>query len=439
MLYRKIEGFIRQHLTSGSDKVLIIQGARQIGKSYIIRHVGESLFTNFIEINFVEDKEGPANFKNIHSTSDFYIQLSALYGNRLGTRENTLVFFDEIQEYPQFLTLLKFLRQENKYTYVASGSLLGVTLRQTTSIPIGSITIKDMYPLDFEEFLIANGYGDDALEYIKDRFERRQPLSESMHARTMQLFRHYLIAGGMPDAVNMFIQEGNIAKVREIQSDIINLYKIDASKYDAAHRLNIRRIYEMIPSAMENKKKRIVIKDIENTKGVRYEKYMEDFEYVISSGIAIAVRAISNPKFPLLESTSKNLLKLYMNDVGLLTNLLYSYNIKPIVENIPSVNLGSVYETVTAQELQCHTPHLYYYDNKKNGEVDFLVDDYRNLSVLPIEVKSGKDYQRHTSLTRFLNTPDYGIGRAVVLYDGREVALRRGALYLPIYFVGMLV
>ena len=434
MLYRKIGEKIRSHLTSGSDKILIVEGARQIGKSFIIRHVGSQLFKNVIEINFAEDKEGAELYRDIRTTEDFYLQLSTTAGEKMGKKEDTLIFLDEIQEYPQFLTLLKFFRQEARFTFIASGSLLGVTLRQTTSIPIGSIAIMDMYPLDFEEFLIANGYNQEALDYIKKQYRALQPLSEAMHKRTLDLFLRYLIVGGMPDAVNMYLSEKNITKVRNIQSDIINLYKIDASKYDTDRRLNIRRIYDMVPSAMENKKKRITIKDIEDKQGARFEQYAEDFEYVISSGIALDVRAISNPKFPLLESSAKNLIKLYMNDVGLLTSLLYGTNIKAILDNVESVNLGSVYETAVAQELKCRSKQLFYYDNKKYGEVDFLIDDYSTLSVLPIEVKSGKDYTRHTSLSRFVATPDYGIKKAYVLSNAREIKMKDGIAHLPIYY-----
>lgn len=191
----------------------------------------------------------------------------------------------------------------------------------------------------------------------------------------------------------------------------------------------------MIPSTLENKKKRIVIKDIENKTWKRTENYLEEFDYLISAGVALEVKAISKPSYPLIENSGKNLLKLYLNDVGILSSIYYHNNIKAVMDDIRSINLGSVYETVVAQELKAHGYRLYYYDNKKNGEVDFLIDDADNLSNIPIEVKSGKDYNIHSSLTRFLSTEEYNIKRAYVLSNEQNVYTKWGITYIPIYYV----
>ena len=223
--------------------------------------------------------------------------------------------------------------------------------------------------------------------------------------------------------------------MREVQRDILNLYKIDASQYDTERRLVIRKIYEMIPSNMENKKKRIVVKRIEDKAGHKqFSDYADEFEYLTNSGIALSVQAISNPRFPLIESESKNLIKLYLNDVGLLTSLLYGLNINAVLGDERSINLGSVYESVVAQELHAHGSKLHYYDNKQRGEVDFLIDDFKSLTVLPIEVKSGKDYTIHSALTKFLSTPDYTVARAIVLCNEREVKTINGITYMPVYY-----
>lgn len=424
-------------MKSDTDKILVLEGARQIGKSYIVREVGKRLFKNFVEINFVEDDEGRKMFKNIRTTEDFYLSLSMVAGNKLGNRDDTLVFIDEIQQYPQYLTMLKFLRQEKRYRFVASGSLLGITLRSTTSIPIGSIVRKEMHQLDFEEFLIANGLGKDAIDVMRHNFMENRSLSEEMHNRMLDLFRRFLLVGGMPDAVNTYLATHNIVKVREIQESIHTLYGDDASKYeqDNGRSLLIRRIFDMIPSQMENKKKRIVAKEIRNKSGDRFSRYSEEFEYLISSGIALDVHAIANPKYPLKESVQKNLLKLYLNDVGMLSCQLYHNNLLPILNDEKSINLGSIYENVVAQELKAHGHHLFYYDNRQRGEVDFLIDDYLQLSVLPIEVKSGKDYMVHSALSKMVSVPDYYVQSGVVLSNEREVKLVGKILYLPIYYV----
>jgi predicted AAA+ superfamily ATPase len=435
MLYRKIEKQIKDYLESSDNKVLLVEGARQVGKSYIIRHVCSAMYENYIEINMVEDRENSQSFATAKSLEDFYFVLSTVAGEKLrnATRENTVVFLDEIQEYPHLLTLLKFLNADGRFTYIASGSLLGVAMRYTTSVPVGSLRIMTMYPLDFEEFLIANNFGQYAIDTIKSKLLARETLSESIHSRLMDLFRKYLIVGGMPDAVNEYVKTQNIVEIRAIQQDIMRLYAADASKYESGRRLQIKRLYELIPSNMENKKKRVVIKDIEGKKGSRYSDYVDEFEYLISSGIALEVMAISNPKYPLAETMTKNLMKLYMNDVGLLTAVLYETNVMPIIRDERSINLGSVYESVVASELKAHGRRLYYYDNKKHGEVDFLINDTKLVSVVPIEVKSGKDYKIHSAIERMTETEDYAIETGYVLSNEREIVERGKIVYMPVY------
>lgn len=435
MLYRKIASVIEEHLRSDSDRILLVDGARQVGKTYIIRYLGKKLFPNFIELNMVEDSIGDQLFLNTKTVEDFYLQVSMLAGDKMGKKEDTLIFLDEIQAYPHLLTLLKFLRQDNRYTYIASGSLLGVTLSETTSIPMGSIRKIRMFPLDFEEFLYANGMNETVLQALRQKFENMETLEESMHNKMMDLFRKYLLAGGMPDAVNAYVQEKNIFMVREIQREIHDYYAADASKYDEERRLKIRRIYDLIPSNLENKKKRVVAQRIENKKGKTFADYEDEFEYLISAGIALAVQAISTPVFPLFESSGKNLLKLYLNDVGILSAILYGTNIRAILDDVKSINLGSVYESVVASELAAHGHRLFYYDNRSRGEVDYLIDDYDSLSVVPIEVKSGKDYTVHSALNTFVKNEDYHITKAYVLSNTREIKTKGKIIYIPIYFV----
>lgn len=435
MLFRKIEKDIEEYFNSNSNKILIIDGARQIGKSYIIRNTAKKHFDNYIELNFVEDSLGDRLFANVNTVEDFYLQVSMKDGDKMDKKENTLIFLDEIQVYPQLLTLLKFLKQDDRYTYIASGSLLGVTLRKTTSIPIGSITVKQMYPLDFEEFLVANGFNQIAIDSLRAKFNKRESLDEPTHNKVMDLFRKYLLVGGLPDAINTYLESKNIVNVRNIQKEIHEYYGDDASKYDTDNKLKIKRIFDMIPSNMENKKKRVVAQNIENKKGKRFLDYQDEFDYLINAGISLDVRAISNPVFPLAQSSEKNLLKLYLNDVGILTGLLYSTNIRAILDDKKSINLGSVYETVVAQELKAHGFELFYYDNRSKGEVDFLIDDFATLSTVPIEVKSGKDYTVHSALNTFMSNKDYQIEYGYVLSNEREIATKNGITYLPIYDV----
>lgn len=435
MLYRKIETLIESHLKSDSKKILLIDGARQVGKTYIVRYVGSRLFENLIELNMVEDSLGDRLFANTKTVEDFYLQVSMLAGDKMKEKENTLIFIDEIQAYPHLLTLLKFLSQDGKFTYVASGSLLGVTLSQTTSIPMGSIRKVRMFPLDFEEFLYANGMNETAVSALRKKFEKLESLDEPMHNKMMDLFRKYLLVGGLPDAVNTYLSDKNIQSVREIQNEIRDYYSADASKYDAERKLKIRRVYDLIPSNMENKKKRVVAQKIENKKGKTFSDYEDEFEYLISAGIALNVQAISNPVFPLIESAGKNLLKLYLNDVGILTGILYGNNIRAVLDDEKSINLGSVYESAVASELIAHGYKLFYYDNRSKGEVDYLIDDYESLSVVPIEVKSGKDYTVHSALNNLVTNEDYHIKKAFVVSNERTVKTKGKIIYIPIYYI----
>ena len=383
----------------------------------------------------VNDRDGARVFADIKGTEDFYVRLSAVAGRRLGTKDDTLVFIDEIQAYPSLLTMLKFLNDEERFTYIVSGSLLGVTMQKTLSIPGGRIETLHMYPLDFEEFLWANGVGNEVIDNMKERFNNRQSSDDGLHRRMMELFKTYLLIGGLPQAVNTYLDSQNIYRVRKIHEGIYNLYREDASQYSQKEKLQIRRLYDLIPSNMENRKKRLRFNEVEEKRSKSARDYEDDIEYLISAGVALEVRAISNPTFPLISSAKKNLLKLYLNDVGLLSYVFFKHNVTAIKDDLLSINLGSVYETVVASELQAHGHPLFYYDNKQKGEVDFLIDDYDNLTVLPIEVKSGKDYSTHRALDRFIANTDYRVQQAIVLTNDGTSRTEGNTSYLPIYYI----
>ena len=292
-----------------------------------------------------------------------------------------------------------------------------------------------MFPLDFEEFLYANGMNELAISAMRKKFARLEALDEDMHNKMMDLFRKFLLVGGLPDAVNAYLETKNIQTVRAIQNEIHDYYAADAAKYGDERKLKIRRIYDLIPSNMENKKKRIVVQSIENKKGKTFNNYADEFDYLIGAGIALNEQALANPSFPQIESSEKNLLKLYLNDVGILTSILYGNNINAVLKDEKSINLGSVYETVVASELIAHGYKLFYYDNRSKGEVAYLIDDYDSLSAVPIEVKSGKDYTVHSALNTFVKNEDYHIKKAFVVSNERKVAQNGKIIYIPIYYI----
>ncbi len=432
MLYRKIEKTLNNYYNNKKGKILVITGARQIGKSFIIRNTASKRFKNYIEINLKDDYDNKQYFSHIHDIKSFYMQISVEYGDKLGNIDDTIIFLDEIQVYPHLLTLLKALRKDNKYRYIASGSLLGITLKHTF-IPMGTIEEAKMYPLDFEEFLIANGSNEYLINNLRDSFYKLKPINEDIHNKILNYFRNYLICGGLPDSVNAFL-ENNIKSTRKNQEDTFQYYQDDAAQYDNLNNLKIKRIYSYLPSYMENKVKRINFKKIENKINANYIKYEDEFDYLISSGIALPTKAISNPVFPLNESMSKNLIKLYYNDVGILSNLLFKDNIRVLLDVEKGHNLGSIYETAAACELIAHGHTLYYFDSKKVGEVDFLINDYDLSSPVAIEIKSGKDINNFRAITRLIKNP-YNIKKGYIFSNKGIIKKENNLIYLPIYMI----
>ena len=433
MFYRKIEEKINDYYLDKDAKILVIDGARQIGKSFIIRETGKRFFKHFIEINLKNDWEGNRFFENIRTIEDFYLQVSALYGNDLGNVSNTMIFLDEIQSYPHLLTMLKPLKADARYRYICSGSLLGITL-QHTFIPMGSIDEVKMFPMDFEEFLLASNVGKDVISYLRNCFVERIPPAEGIHKTILGLFKRYLLSGGLPDSVKAFVEAKNVYEMRENQTLTYRYYSDDAAKYDKEHSLKIRRIYDYLPSYMENKVKRIQFNKIEGASKASMGRYQDEFYYLISSGCVLDAKAVSNPVFPLCQSTSKNLIKLYYNDVGLLTNILYKNNIDALLNKDRGVNLGSVYETVCAMELSAHGHELYYFDSKKVGEVDFLLNDYENTSILPIEIKSGNDQNNFRAIPKLVKEP-YNLRQGYIFGNENIIEEKSNLITFPIYMI----
>lgn len=433
MFYRKIEEKINDYYLDKDAKILVIDGARQIGKSFIIRETGKRFFKHFIEINLKNDWEGNRFFENIRTIEDFYLQVSALYGNDLDNVSNTMIFLDEIQSYPHLLTMLKPLKADARYRYICSGSLLGITL-QHTFIPMGSIDEVKMFPMDFEEFLLASNVGKDVISYLRNCFVERIPPAEGIHKTILGLFKRYLLSGGLPDSVKAFVEAKNVYEMRENQTLTYRYYSDDAAKYDKEHSLKIRRIYDYLPSYMENKVKRIQFNKIEGASKASMGRYQDEFDYLISSGCVLDAKAVSNPVFPLCQSTNKNLIKLYYNDVGLLTNILYKNNIDALLNKDRGVNLGSVYETVCAMELSAHGHELYYFDSKKVGEVDFLLNDYENTSILPIEIKSGNDQNNFRAIPKLVKEP-YNLRQGYIFGNENIIEEKSNLITFPIYMI----
>ena len=345
-----------------------------------------------------------------------------------------MIFFDEVQECKEMVTAIKFLVDEGSYKYVMSGSLLGVELKDLRSVPVGYMEEMEMYPLDLQEFFKAIGIGSDVIGHLRKSFEERRPVDDFIHRRMLEAVRLYLIIGGMPAVVQKYIETNNLRRVYEEQRGIIHTYKRDIAKYELNKKLQIEEIYELIPSELNAKNKRFILKEL-NEKA-RFSKYEESFLWLKDAGVAIPVYNIEEPRVPLLLSKQRNLFKLFLNDVGLLA-AMYGGNIQTrLLSQDTNINFGSVYENLVAQELCAHGFYqqhsLYYFNSKKQGELDFVVE-YDN-NVLPIEVKSGKDYERHNALSNVMANVEYDVPQAYVFCQ-ENIHTKEKISYYPIYMI----
>lgn len=427
MLKRKIDAYIRNYYET-TRNALLITGVRQIGKTYSIRQFGKS-FKSFVEINFVEMPEAVELFKDAKSSADILLRLSAIASVPL-IKGQTLVFFDEVQQCPDIVTAIKFLVDDGSYRYILSGSLLGIELKDLRSEPVGYMGVKDMYPLDFEEFISCVGINDAVIGALREAWQNRTAVDEFIHGKILELFRLYLVVGGMPAAVNKYLESNNLQEVMTVQQDIIRLYKRDIAQYDPNNKLYIEEIFNLIPPELNAKNKRFILKRL--NEHAKFERIEASFLWLTNAGVALPVYNVEEPKMPLLLARSRNLFKLFQSDIGLLA-CQYAEGIQlRIIKGDKSINFGSIYENAVAQELVAHDIVPYYYNNKKRGELDFVVE--LDSKVLPIEVKSGKDYEIHRALSNIMDCGEYDLPQAIV-FNNDNLQVVGKIVYAPIYMV----
>lgn len=427
MLKRKIDRYIRQYYDTNRN-ALLITGARQIGKTYSIREFGKT-FKHFVEINFIESPEAVDLFKGAKNSDDLLLRISAMVTTPL-IKGETLIFFDEVQQCPDIVTAIKFLVDEGSYRYILSGSLLGVELKDLRSEPVGYMGVKNMYPLDFEEFITCIGISDKVIDSLRKAWHERAAVDSFVHEKMMELFRLYLVVGGMPAAVSKYIESNNLQEVMTVQQDIISLYKRDIAKYDPENKLYIEEIFNLIPPELNAKNKRFVLKRL--NEHAKFDRLENSFLWLTNAGVAIPVYNVEEPKMPLLLARTRNLFKLFQNDIGLLA-CQYADGIQlRIIKGDKDINFGAVYENAVAQELEAHGLTPYYYNNKKRGEIDFVVEFDGN--VLPIEVKSGKDYDVHRALSNIMDCREYDLPEAIV-FNNDNLRVDGKVIYAPVYMV----
>lgn len=429
MLKRKIESVFEDFLSDSSKKALLVTGARQVGKTYSVRQFGNSHFDSFVEFNFIKNEESRTIFQNVSDEKDILLRISALSDKPL-VPGKTLIFFDEVQVCPEAITHMKFLVEEGSYRYILSGSLLGVELKNIRSVPVGYMTEAQMFPLDFEEFIRANGTANDVVEHLRNSFENRQSPDPVVHAKMMRYHSLYLVTGGMPAVVQKYLDTNDLRKVQAEQSAIVREYKRDITQYDERLKMRLRHIYDIMPSELNKHNKRFFLKNA-SLRG-RLDRAESDFVWLAEAGVAIPVYNVDEPKIPLELAKKANLFKFFLNDVGLLCSM-YAEGIQmKILNGETDINFGAIYENFAAQELSAHGfDSVYYFNSKKRGEVDFIVE--HEGTVLPIEVKSGKDFTSHAALDNLMGEEEFGIPSALVVCKSGKIEVVGKTTYLPIY------
>ena len=428
MLVRTMRKDLEKWLENGRE-ALLITGARQIGKTFLIREVLKSTKTPYVELNLIEHPEYVEVLEKSSDSEELYMRLSVLSGESL-IKHRTIIFFDEVQEYKEIVTRIKFLVDEGSYRYIMSGSLLGVELRDLRSAPVGYLRIEDMYPMSQEEFLRAVGVSDQTIEMVRESFHRRKPIDGFVHKKLLEVFYLYLIVGGMPEAVQTYVDTHDMNRVASIHEKIIRLYKQDFTKYETRYKLKLMEIYDAIPGELNEKNKRFFINHL--GKGRSYERLQDDFLWLKYAGVALPVYNVTELKAPLRINEKRNLFKLFLSDVGLLTSL-YPVQVKiDILRQATGVNNGALFENAAAQELKAKGFSLYYYNSKKYGELDFVLEV--DGKVLPLEIKSGKDYARHKAMDNVLANEATEI-EAGYVFSRENVSVKGRCCYLPIYML----
>ena len=423
-----------QNWINNSKKALLIYGARQVGKTYLIREMLKRNSISYFEINFQEREDILKAIKDLNNAEDISMRL-ALYSDEPLIEKESVIFLDEVQLYPEIITKIKFLVDEGKYRYILSGSNLGVELKGIKSIPIGYIDMFKMYPMNYLEFVEAIGINQNTIDYLKECFDKLEPVDEIIHKRMLNAFYYYLICGGMPSVVDTFVKTRNLREVRDEQQNIIRQYKADFIKYENVDKkLKIISIYDSIPAQLNQQNRRFIFTQLD--KELKFDRYENSFLWLKDAAVAIPIYIAKKPKAPLILSKSKNQFKLFMSDVGLLTSSYPDYISKELLNMNPEyeINNGALFENFIAQELVSMNIQPYYFKSKNIGEIDFLIE-YDN-QVIPLEIKSGKDYKIYKALDNLLNTREYSIKKAYILSPS-NIEIDDKNIYLPIYMTGL--
>lgn len=428
MLDRKAYRKLLEWKSRENKKALCITGARQIGKTTLIRKFGKEHYDHFVEINFITDKKASRIFDESLDADTIITNLTA-YTRTPMVPDKTLVLFDEVQECPNVRTAIKFLVEDGRFDYIESGSLLGVRYQDIRSYPVGFEEIYQMYPMDFEEYLWANGVQQSTVDYLKECFETQSPISESVHETMIQLFQTYIVVGGMPHVVQTYVNTHDIGQVISDQTDILHQYRLDISKYTAgSDKIKVQQIFDSIPSQLSSKNRRFFLSQIDENG--RQNRYQNSFQWLEDAGAALPCRNVTHPQIPLQLNEKHNLFKLFMNDTGLLCAACMENIQFDLLKGNLDINMGSILENVMAQLIKSNGFSLNYFDSKKYGELDFIIQNGMHIDL--VEIKSGSDYKKHPALNKILSVKEWDIQNAYVFCRG-NIEKAGPVTYLPWY------
>ena len=428
MLERKVTDRLLRW-KQASHKALLVTGARQIGKSYAIREFGRANYAVYYEANLLLDADARESLTRARNAADFISRIAMLCDQTL-VKGKTLVFIDEIQEYPEIVTLMKALVEDGRFSYVFSGSMLGTEFKGISSFPVGYVERITMRPMDFEEFCWAVGVSRETLANIRERMARRIPVEDFVHEAMLRNFRSYLITGGMPEVVQNYIDSSySLVSTRQIQNDLVGQYRIDIAKYAGKRAFDIRSVFDRLPLELEGKNHRFVLSSL--GEGARMDEHTQDFLWLTNAGVALVVPRATEARSPLLRTENDSFFKLYESDTGMLVSRYPQSTARAIYTNRKDANLGGIFENAVAQELAALGIPSWYYYTSADGEVDFLIEG-KHAHVVPIEVKSGTKVRSHAALDHLMARTGLKIPEAIVL--SRNNISREGKItYLPIY------
>lgn len=429
MLYRKFYDYMMKWKEEPKKKALFISGARQIGKTTLIREFGKQNYEKYLEINFITTPSAKAIFEGDLSAELLITKLTAFFKTEL-LPNRTLIFFDEVQECLKVRTAIKFLVDDGRFDYIESGSLLGVTYQDVISFPVGYEDPQVMYPMDFEEFALALGVQKATFEVLENAYQTKTPVDDFIHKEMLRVFQFYCVVGGMPAVVQEFVNSNDMGKVLNIQKGIIELYRKDVQKYAQKGKEKIQMIFDAIPAELNNKNKRFILSDLK--KSARSERYESCFQWLSDAGVTLPCYNLQELIQPVAINVSRNLFKLFLNDTGLLCAMSSSDIQFQIINDNLDINEGSIMENMFATQLKSNGYTLYYYDKKKVGELDFVIE--YGTKLLPIEIKSGKNYKSHPALHNILQNKDYKITKPIVFCIG-NIENQEDILYLPLYMI----